>query len=489
MWSRQTYRWHAWQFGVIGATLVALSLAVLGCQRASEPPELLGLDPPSPSVHVNESIYVRLTYDAKDARLGNFSWTVEAGTIIGDSLSAVIYKAPPTPGTYRVSVAVAYGTRGKTVSRAGTIQVLPAPTPVAKAPRTPPARGGASRKATGSEKPAPDTRSLIDRIVQQGRFSAAIHQDFAPFSFLDEHGNRVGFDVDLIREYAQRWLGDANAVTFVAVEAGRRIPTLLEGKADIIAAALTNTQTRQQTIAFSHTYFKDGQRLLVPADSAVADVCDLKGEKVAVTRGSTAVHNVQAKATSCGFAAELVLVNAHARAVEAVLQGEAAAFSTDGIALKRFAAGRPLKVVGNHFSDEPYGLGLPKGETDFLRLVNLTLEVLYADGTFAALYHKWFQDSLRPYPIPFVVTGTADPTLLKLARTDLPPLVPPVPEPALLMREYTVQQGDTLSRLAGKFYGDVSPVSWKRIYAANKAVIGPNPSRLRIGMQLRIPPP
>jgi hypothetical protein len=70
--------------------LVVLSLAILGCQREAGPPELLGFDPPSPSVQAGESMYVRLTYDAKDTILGNFSWTVEAGTIVGDGLSTVI---------------------------------------------------------------------------------------------------------------------------------------------------------------------------------------------------------------------------------------------------------------------------------------------------------------------------------------------------------------------------------------------------------------
>jgi ABC-type amino acid transport substrate-binding protein len=477
------------QLVVRGVMLLVLSLAALGCQGEPGPPELLGFDPPSPAAHAGASIYVRLTYDAKDARLGNFSWTVEDGSIIGDGLSAVIYQAPPTPGTYRVAVAVAYGSQGKTASLAGTIQVLPAPAPVAKAPHAPPAIDAAPRAATSSEKPAPETRPMIERIVQQGRFRAVVYHDFAPFSFVDAHGNRVGFDIDLMRECARRWVGDANAVTFIPMEASRRISTLLEGKADIIAAALTKTPSRQQEIAFSHTYFQDGQRLLVPEHAEVSDVCDLQGKKIALTSGSTAVVNVKAQLDRCGVAAELVSVDAHTHGVEAVLTGAADAFSTDGLALEQWAKGRPLKVVGNHFSEEPYGLGLRKGEDDLLRLLNLTLEVMYADGTLAALYRKWFADSLRPYPIPSIVTSTAEPALLQLARTELPALFPPIREPDPFAKEYTVQRGDTLSHLAGKFYGDVSPGSWQRIYAANQEVIGPHPSRLRIGMRLRIPPP
>jgi ABC-type amino acid transport substrate-binding protein len=329
--------------------------------------------------------------------------------------------------------------------------------------------------------------SHIAKIQQWGRLMAAVQENFNPFSFLDTDQQRVGFDIDLMREFARRWLGDADAVTFVPVTTDRRIATLLEGNVDLIAAALTHTPARQQQIAFSHTYFQDGQRLLVPEDAEVNEVCDLQGKPIAVTRGSTAVDHVQAQASACGFTAELFEVETHAEAVAAVLAGKAGAFSTDGLALEQFAAGKPLKVVGNHFSEEPYGLGLPKGDETFRRLVNLTLATMYADGTLTALYQKWFQESLRPYPIPPFNKDTAAPELLALATTDVPPLFPTrqgAPSPA---KQYVVQRGDTLSRIAGKVYGDVSPRSWKRIYEANQAVIGANPSRLRIGMQLTIP--
>jgi nucleoid-associated protein YgaU len=146
-------------------------------------------------------------------------------------------------------------------------------------------------------------------------------------------------------------------------------------------------------------------------------------------------------------------------------------------------------VVGNHFSEEPYGLGLAKGDETFRSLVNLTLEAMYADGTLAAMYHKWFQDSLRPYPIPPIDKDTAEPELLALAMAEVSPLFPTIQAAPSATKQYVVQRGDTLSRIAGKVYGDVSPRAWKRIYNANQDVIGANPSRLRIGMQLTIPEP
>ena len=52
---------------------------------------------------------------------------------------------------------------------------------------------------------------------------------------------------------------------------------------------------------------------------------------------------------------------------------------------------------------------------------------------------------------------------------------------------YTVHQGDFLSSIAQKFYGDGSEASWRIIYAANKDKIGPDPTKLQPGMVLFIP--
>ena len=352
---------------------------------------------------------------------------------------------------------------------------------------TGPATAPAPPRRQASPLPVPPP-SRLATIKQQGRLTAAVQDEFPPFSFLDAHQQRVGFEVDLLRAFARRWLGDADAVTLVPVTTDQRLPMLLEGKVDLIAAVI-NTPARQQQIAFSHTYVQDGQRLLVPAHAEVHDLCDLHGKIIVVTHGSTAIDHVQAQARGCGFTAQLVSVASQAEAVEAVLTGEADAFSIDGLALERLATGRPLKVVGTPFSQEPYGVGLPKGDEPLRRLVNLTLEALSADGTLAAMYQKWFQDRVRPYPIPPFNKDTADPDLLALVTTNAPPVLTPVADAPPLSERYVVHQGDTLSRIAERVYGEGSPQAWKRIYDANKAAIGADPSRLRIGMQLTIPNP
>lgn len=55
------------------------------------------------------------------------------------------------------------------------------------------------------------------------------------------------------------------------------------------------------------------------------------------------------------------------------------------------------------------------------------------------------------------------------------------------MTEYTVQPGDTLSKIAERFYGDGSEASWRKIYEANRNLIGNDPNQITPGMKLIIP--
>jgi aspartate/glutamate/glutamine transport system substrate-binding protein len=338
----------------------------------------------------------------------------------------------------------------------------------------------------GQAEARPDAADAVDAIIARGHLVAVVEDDLAPFSF-EDGGRRVGFDVDMMREFARRWLGDGETVSFLPVTSDQRIATLEAGSADLIAAALTKTAAREKLIDFSQTYFKDGQRLLVAEDSEVAGPCDLAGRKVAALAGTTSLDNIKAEAAACGFEADLVVFERQDEAAAALLAGEVDAFTGDGLALERLAEGQPLKVVGNHFSEEPYGFGIARGNDRLRQLVDLTLGRMAEDGTYAAIYQKWFGDKLNPYPLQADASLTGDQQLMALATTDLPALFEPVAAKAPAGSEYVVQPGDTLSTIAGKVFGDVAPGAWRAIWQANKATIGDDPNRLKVGMRLTLP--
>ena len=50
---------------------------------------------------------------------------------------------------------------------------------------------------------------------------------------------------------------------------------------------------------------------------------------------------------------------------------------------------------------------------------------------------------------------------------------------------YSTVSGDTLSRLTLKYYGDA--FLWPDLYEINQGVIGPNPDKLNVGVELKMP--
>jgi polar amino acid transport system substrate-binding protein len=375
-------------------------------------------------------------------------------------------------------------------AEAGGREAAPAPG-APEAGVTAPEAAAAESATQVAARAAPDAAaaagSRVDRILDRRRLSAVVQIAFKPFSFYGEDGARTGFDIDFLREFARRWLDDPDALTYLPVPADERVPMLLKGRADLIAAALTRTPERAREVDFSLTYFKDAQRLLVPATSEVAGVCDLEGKKVAAVEGSTSLVNIQVEARKCGFELgdRLVVFRRHDDAAQALLEGRVDAFTSDAMALRAYAAGQPLKVVGEAFSEEPYGLAVAKGDARLLELINRTLREMEQDGTYAAIYTKWFGDAIRPYPLGAPDAPVADATLAE--ATPGPAAIEPGAGASGTVETYVVRPGDTLSRIARKHYGAAWATSWQRIYEANRDVIGPDPGRLEVGMKLEIP--
>ena len=83
-------------------------------------------------------------------------------------------------------------------------------------------------------------RSKVEEIMTNHQLVAGVLYDLKPFGFLGENNQPDGFDVDILREFAKRWLGDANAVVFVPVTAADRIQKLAAGEVDIVAASMTH---------------------------------------------------------------------------------------------------------------------------------------------------------------------------------------------------------------------------------------------------------
>jgi len=252
---------------------------------------------------------------------------------------------------------------------------------------------GESRAAQASNDKGPISSDTLKQIKANGELVVGVKFDTPPYGFIPKGKSEPeGFDVDITNEIAKR-LGVKTK--FVQVTAKNRAPYLQTGKIDLIAASMFHTRTRDDAIDFSITYFEDQDKLLVPANSSIKGVADLKGKTVSLTQGSTQELDVKKAAPGV----KTLAYQTWPDTLQAMLRGEAdAVVSSTGIlvGLKNTAnaAGADVKVVGDGFAPSPVGIGMRQNDSAFRDAVNFALMDMYVDGTYDKIFKKWWGDIL-----------------------------------------------------------------------------------------------
>jgi len=226
--------------------------------------------------------------------------------------------------------------------------------------------------------------SSLEKIKKRGKLLAGVKYGTLPFGFVDKSGAVVGFDVDLTKEIANALGVD---IEYIKVTSPTRIPMLVSGNADIVAASMTHTVERDKAIDFSITYFWGGQSILVKKDSGINGVKDLVGKTVAVQQGTTLEKNL---AKACPQAKQLAFKD-YTSAWMALKQGRADALTGSHHILLRFAKDSPqFGLAGNRFSKEPFAMGTRQGDSEMRDFTNRVLQDLWKSGKFREYYRKWF---------------------------------------------------------------------------------------------------
>ncbi|TMB72645.1 MAG: glutamate ABC transporter substrate-binding protein [Chloroflexi bacterium] len=244
--------------------------------------------------------------------------------------------------------------------------------------------------------PTFDPMSYMSKLQTNGKIRVGTQEDNTPFSVKNPITSKwEGFDVDVARELAKAIFGSAADpdafIEYVPVVSATRIPSLTDGKADVIIKTFTITEERKQQIDFSDVYFITGQRILVKKDNTtIKEAADLAGKTVCAQKGSTSEQNMT-KATD--GKAKPLLLDSYPACLLALQQGQADAVSTDETILFGLVKQDPnTKIVGKPFSDEPYGIGMKKDSggdrKGFVAFMNTWVGQLISSGTWAKLYEK-----------------------------------------------------------------------------------------------------
>lgn len=215
-----------------------------------------------------------------------------------------------------------------------------------------------------------------DRISSAGKVVVGVKEDQPGLGYVDVvTGERTGFDVDIARWIAASLGMDEEDIEFIRVDSSAREQSIVNGDIDYYVGTYSITDKRKELIDFAGPYFVTGQGLLVAADSDIESVDDLSADTVVCSAtGSTPIQNIRTNYPDV----PTVEFNGYSECVEALLSGTADAVTTDEAILIGYAAQDPenLKVVGEPFSEERYGVGLTKGDTALQDHIN----TLFTDG-------------------------------------------------------------------------------------------------------------
>jgi ABC-type amino acid transport substrate-binding protein len=245
---------------------------------------------------------------------------------------------------------------------------------------------------------------VLDRIKAGGKIVIAHRESSVPFSYLDGNQKPVGYALDLCLKLAETVRKKVGAkgddgITLMMVTPANRIPSIVEGKADMECGS-TNNKERREKVAFTVPHFITGARMLVKANSKAERLEDLSGKTIVSTKGTTPLKAVESANRERLMGLKIVEAPDHARAIEMVEKGEAYAFVMDDVLLYGLVANRPnpkaLKVVGKFLTTEPLAIMLPKNDPEFKKTVDDEMKRMIRSREIYAIYDKWFAKPIPP---------------------------------------------------------------------------------------------
>jgi len=241
--------------------------------------------------------------------------------------------------------------------------------------------------ATAAKSFAAAPADTLVEVKKKGVLVAGVKDSLPPFGYIDEKTRTIiGYDIDFVNAIARK-LGVK--VELKPVTSASRMPQLQEGNIDMIVATMTKNPERAKQIDFSHTYFFTGQKFITKKGS-VTSLKDLEGKRIGTAKGSTSEQNVKKALPT----ATVLSFDDYPQAFLALQQGKVQAVTTDEAILAGILAKSPQKdkfeIPNVQLSDEPYGIGMRKGDTNFVNFVNKTILEMEKSGEAKQIFEKWF---------------------------------------------------------------------------------------------------
>ncbi|MGO9412548.1 MAG: basic amino acid ABC transporter substrate-binding protein [Spirochaetia bacterium] len=227
---------------------------------------------------------------------------------------------------------------------------------------------------------------------QPSKIIIASDATFPPMEMVDENKAIVGFDVDLMNAAAK---AGGFAVEFKNTAWDGIFAGLDAGKYDAVMSSVTITDDRKKTMDFSVPYINAGQVVVVKSEvNNVTVLADLKGKTVGCQIGTTGAFAID-KEKEVDKITEKTY-DEIGLAFEDLVNGRIAGVVIDSPVAANYALQNPnykgkLKIVGEPFTQEFYGVAVKKGNAKVLDVINAGLKKVIDTDEYKALEQKWLK--------------------------------------------------------------------------------------------------
>ncbi len=228
-----------------------------------------------------------------------------------------------------------------------------------------------------AESPDVESGTTMAELSEAGEITVGTKFDQPGFGLLGLDDKPEGFDVEVAKIIAGALGISEENITWKEATSDIREQVIEDGEVDMVVATYTINEERAQRITFAGPYYQAGQQLMVAADNdAISGPEDLKDNpdaKVCSVTGST--PSEQIKEYLADVDSQLVLFDIYDKCADALSNGQVDVVTTDNVILLGFVSESDgdFKLVGEQFTEEPYGIGIEKGDTEFCEFINETL--------------------------------------------------------------------------------------------------------------------
>ena len=260
--------------------------------------------------------------------------------------------------------------------------------------------GGAKTETTAAETTAEKkeetttagTTTAETAEAAGGTLIVGFDQDFPPMGFVGDNGEYTGFDLDLAKEVASR-LGLEYKAQPVAWDS--KDMELESGNIDCIWNGFTITG-REDDYTWTTPYMANKQVFVVANDSDIKSQADLAGKVVEVQADSSAEAALKENQDLANTFGQLLTTPDYNTAFMDLEQGAVDAVAMDVIVADYQIKQRnaDFKILDDSLSEEEYGVGFKKGNTELRDKVQGALEEMAADGTLAKISDEWFGEDV-----------------------------------------------------------------------------------------------